>query len=66
MLAQNEKWLANTERVELIRILRDVTKADVYTALLTGEVRIPWILEELHEVGVVPYHPVYSSLDLGF
>jgi hypothetical protein len=61
-LAQKEEWLAPAERVALIRILRDVTKADVYIALDTDDVRIPWIIDELNDVGVMVFHPVYSSL----
>ncbi|KAJ7131877.1 hypothetical protein C8R43DRAFT_956835 [Mycena crocata] len=61
--AQKESWLSNSDRVALIKILRDVTKADVYTALETDEIRIPWILSELEEVGVITFHPTYSGFD---
>ncbi|KAJ6546381.1 hypothetical protein B0H10DRAFT_2447572 [Mycena sp. CBHHK59/15] len=66
MLAQKEAWLSPAQRVALIKILRDVTKADVYTALLTEEIRIPWVLDELNDAGIIAFHPMYSDLELKF
>ncbi|KAJ7255945.1 hypothetical protein C8J57DRAFT_1473077 [Mycena rebaudengoi] len=65
MQAQKELWLTASHRVALVKILRDVTTADVYNALLTDEIRIPWVLEELNDVGIIAFHPLYSNLDLG-
>ncbi|KAJ7453431.1 hypothetical protein FB451DRAFT_1408835 [Mycena latifolia] len=64
--AQEEMWLQPNERVALVRILRDITAADTYNALLTDEMHIPWVIDKLKAIGIFVFHPVYSSFDLEF
>ncbi|KAJ7032800.1 hypothetical protein C8F04DRAFT_1184750 [Mycena alexandri] len=61
--AQNETWLTNRERVALVRVLTVLEKAEVYNALLTDDIRIPWIIDELQKVGVFAFHPEHSALE---
>lgn len=64
--AQKEMWLVPKDRVALINILRDVSKADIYNALETEEIRVPWVIDELQQIGVHAFHPLYSNLDFDF
>ncbi|KAF8213960.1 hypothetical protein K438DRAFT_1956061 [Mycena galopus ATCC 62051] len=58
-------WLGTSERTALVHILRDIHKVDEYNGVYDEEeMRIIWILEELHAVGVYAYHPKYLSLSL--
>lgn len=59
--AQQEDWMLPLDRLELIEILQDLRKADTYMALLTDEMRIPWVIKELAKVGVPVFHPTYSA-----
>ncbi|KAF7372334.1 hypothetical protein MVEN_00093600 [Mycena venus] len=60
-LAQQEDWMTVPERLALIRILKeDPRMVDVYSAMLTEDMRIPWIIDELGKVGVVVFHHKYS------
>ncbi|KAJ7749798.1 hypothetical protein DFH07DRAFT_775298 [Mycena maculata] len=62
-LAQTEDWLQPLECLALIKILRNVSQADVYIALLSNDIRIPWVIDVLAEVGIMVFHPMYSSFD---
>ncbi|KAJ6450043.1 hypothetical protein C8R45DRAFT_1128251 [Mycena sanguinolenta] len=58
VLAQREDWMTPQERLALIQILTDNQKlADVYPALLTDDMRIPWIISELGKVDVYVFFP---------
>ena len=61
MLAQQEDWMMPQERLALVRLVKeDVETADLYCALLTEDMRIPWIIDELGKVGVTVFHHKYS------
>ncbi|KAJ7811103.1 hypothetical protein B0H13DRAFT_2384147 [Mycena leptocephala] len=58
--AQQEEWMLPQERLQLVQIVRNVETADTYLALLTEDMRIPWIIDELEKVGVTVFHHKYS------
>lgn len=58
--AQQEEWMLPHERLQLVQIVRNVEAADTYLALLTEDMRIPWIIDELEKVGVTVFHHKYS------
>ncbi|KAJ7759770.1 hypothetical protein DFH07DRAFT_772102 [Mycena maculata] len=62
-LAQTEDWLQPHECLALIKILRNVSQADMYIALLSDDICIPWVIDVLAEVGITVFHPMYSSFD---
>ncbi|KAF7345661.1 hypothetical protein MVEN_01585700 [Mycena venus] len=63
--AAKPNQLSPQRRVLAIELCRDVTQADIYLALHDDEeMRVDWILDELSKVGVVAFHPQYSSFDL--
>lgn len=60
-----ETWLDPRQRLAFIQILKkDTDTADVYMALETDELRIPFVLDELQKVGVLAFHPEYSDLNM--
>ncbi|KAF7338998.1 Myb-DNA-bind-3 domain-containing protein [Mycena venus] len=60
-----ETWLEPRQRLAFIQILKkDTDTADVYMALETDELRIPFVLDELRNVGVFAFHPEYSDLNM--
>ncbi|KAF8216706.1 hypothetical protein K438DRAFT_2007510 [Mycena galopus ATCC 62051] len=62
VLAQREDWMTPEERLAHIQILTENQRlADVYPALLTEDMRIPWIISELRKVDVYVFYHKYSS-----
>ncbi|KAJ6523998.1 hypothetical protein B0H19DRAFT_1085458 [Mycena capillaripes] len=62
--AQQETWMDPRDRLRLIQIVRNIEAADTYMSLLTEDMRIPWIIDELEKIGITVFHHKYSLGDL--